>query len=390
MYDDKDDCPRGFHFCDKKQECVPDRGDVRDRLTQRYERYFFKEDKQMEKCKDGYKWCPKMEKCMPPEHFEKMKKEKMSEADELLDLAFTEGFEIFGKAIKAEKTVDRILDAIKEKDEYTVDMSTGRPYDHPKTAKVKVDVDECDMVGDDENTEFDGEFDEGPAREEDPQKKANKINHVPDQNARGLVGSIRKQLGEFNNLSESAKKAYVDYFKSMLAKWNIKSVKELPDDKKKEFFNAVDKGWKATHENLDLNEASKWMDPETARQLNTPQMRIKRLKDKMSRCNKARDPQKCFKYHKALIAKLQAQKEEEDFIDSYGDSVSEVIPMAAYAGGAAAIGAATAVGKKLIDMRGKAKTIQQVCAKYKGTPKYAECVKRTKDRMKAYMQRKKK
>jgi hypothetical protein len=44
------------------------------------------------------------------------------------------------------------------------------------------------------------------------------------------------------------KKLIESFFKSMLTKWNIKSPSDLDDKKKKEFFNAVDKAWKAKKE----------------------------------------------------------------------------------------------------------------------------------------------
>lgn len=84
--------------------------------------------------KEGYRWCPVMKKCMPPDHFKGKGQgmhrgqgkgpmgNPMKEAEDLVDLAFDEGFEIFGKAIKAEKKVEKILDAI---DEGFKDMARG-------------------------------------------------------------------------------------------------------------------------------------------------------------------------------------------------------------------------------------------------------------------------
>ena len=43
-------------------------------------------------------------------------------------------------------------------------------------------------------------------------------------------------------------KEYDDFFKSMLSKWKIKSYKDLPKDKQKKFFDAVDKEWTSTIE----------------------------------------------------------------------------------------------------------------------------------------------
>jgi hypothetical protein len=41
---------------------------------------------------------------------------------------------------------------------------------------------------------------------------------------------------------------YKTYFKSMLKKHGYNSPADIPADKKKEFFNAVDKGWKGKGE----------------------------------------------------------------------------------------------------------------------------------------------
>ena len=56
--------------------------------------------------------------------------------------------------------------------------------------------------------------------------------------------------------------AYKKYFNKMLDKFGVDSPEDLDDDKKKEFFNAVDKGWVADHEeSTDLEEGTlskKW------------------------------------------------------------------------------------------------------------------------------------
>jgi len=43
-------------------------------------------------------------------------------------------------------------------------------------------------------------------------------------------------------------KEYDDFFKEMLKKWKIKSYKDLPKDKQKDFFDTVDKEWTSTIE----------------------------------------------------------------------------------------------------------------------------------------------
>jgi hypothetical protein len=45
---------------------------------------------------------------------------------------------------------------------------------------------------------------------------------------------------------------YKKYFDSMLKKWNVSSPKDIPADKKDDFFKAVDKGYKAKNESCGL------------------------------------------------------------------------------------------------------------------------------------------
>ena len=51
---------------------------------------------------------------------------------------------------------------------------------------------------------------------------------------------------------EDSSEAYKKYFNSMLKKWNVSSPDDIPDDKKDDFFKAVDKGYKAKNEDCGL------------------------------------------------------------------------------------------------------------------------------------------
>ena len=51
---------------------------------------------------------------------------------------------------------------------------------------------------------------------------------------------------------EDSSEAYKKYFDSMLKKWNVSSPKDIPADKKDDFFKAVDKGYKAKKESCGL------------------------------------------------------------------------------------------------------------------------------------------
>jgi hypothetical protein len=176
------------------------------------------------------------------------------DTDKLVDDVFESGFDQFGKVRTAEKEIDILLEKIKDEIDFGKGSlsTTGRPYDHPIKARVvpsvdgkaKVSVDEC--VGPTMNEErFEGsEYDEdAPAKEDDSRKLANVINTVPNQNVGGLLKSIHRQLAEMR-----VNEDYKTYFKSMLKKHGYDSPANIPADKKKEFFNAVDKGWKGKGE----------------------------------------------------------------------------------------------------------------------------------------------
>ena len=60
--------------------------------------------------------------------------------------------------------------------------------------------------------------------------------------ARQLV-KLAKEL-----IAEPSSK-YRTYFEKKLKKWNVDSPSEIPDDKKDDFFNEVDKDWDAEDEN---------------------------------------------------------------------------------------------------------------------------------------------
>lgn len=277
----KKDCPRGFTMQEGK--CVPEGAGVDEKLEVKYQRYFFKGEGPMET-------------------------KRVAEAHDLVDLALDE-FETFGKIVVARKQVDRILDGVGKEPEIDYGKGTdvtGRPYDHPKKIRASAEIDECGMMGGgpmnkgiaqpETEEEYEDDYADAAAP---PSDGPNDISHVPNQNGKELYASVRKQMlemqhldeaakskllgfftkmlkkwkadpemdpdekqaldknvgrqwkskkiAEYRDLSEDDKAAYQAYFKKMLAKYGVKSPDEL-GDKKKEFFNAVDKGWKADHE----------------------------------------------------------------------------------------------------------------------------------------------
>ena len=54
----------------------------------------------------------------------------------------------------------------------------------------------------------------------------------------------------YTHLATEGKEEYQKFFRSALKKFNIKSPAELDDSKKKEFFNYIEKNYKAKNEDL--------------------------------------------------------------------------------------------------------------------------------------------
>ena len=276
--------------------------EVKDKLMMKHERYFFKEGKEMDKLKD---------------------------AEKLVDLAFDESFEIFGKVVKAEKQISKILDALDEKQD-EVDLGQGssiqmRPYDHPKKVRPVVDVDECGMMGggmmnkgisnmDDEPEEDYEDYESTPDDDE-----TNTISHVPNQHARSLYKSIISQLGEINSLSEDKKAAYKKYFDGMLKKFGVTSPAQLDDAKKKAFFNAVDKGWKGVKESFVEEGILDKRRCEGAKiALKDEMVRLKRDVKDYTGCMKAKkDAKFCDKFKKQAEKTKNIIKKHQDNIKKY-------------------------------------------------------------------------
>jgi len=226
-------------------------------------------------CPEGSRWCPIQKKCVPVDQKKRQGQQqgrgqgqgpmgvpvkKVKETMKLVDEIFDEGFENYGKLKEAEKQLDLILDMCgkmhkEQEDDEEVDFgkgtTTGRPYDHPVKMRVRAGVAEGEgsAMGPVSQAGFvDSEYDEGPSKEDNPQKKQNVINTVPNQDIAKLYMTVRKQLEEVMKLSEEDKSEYKVFFNKMLNKFGVNSPTELSADKKKEFFNAVDKGWKGEKE----------------------------------------------------------------------------------------------------------------------------------------------
>jgi len=156
--------------------------------------------------------------------------------------------------------------AIKLADSILEDLGYSRPYNHPKKTRVTTNADGV-MDEFEEEDEFD---DNAPAEPDNPDKEINALNNVPNQDAGSELTALKQDIGESKELIKILEKdilekvtvivmkhtakrirensEYKKFFQSMLAKYGVKSPSELSGDKKKAFFNAVDKGWKGKKE----------------------------------------------------------------------------------------------------------------------------------------------
>jgi hypothetical protein len=251
-------CPRGFRWCSKKQKCIPE--GEKDRLKMERGRYFFKEDKQMDNkiskelnqeissstilgagivglgaaaianrvayCKEKYKDdASKAKKCVfwyvKKEKEKAKKKDKVKEAHELVDTVFDEPaeFKKAGVNREADEMVDVILDNC-GKDHSVEEVENqlqNAPTDDPGEEEDRL---KADIGGEDEVT---------PGGEDESEIE-------------GAVNVFDNML----KLNEAT--AYQKFFQAKLKSMGVNSPAALPTDKKKAFFNAVDKEWKAKKE----------------------------------------------------------------------------------------------------------------------------------------------
>jgi len=189
----------------------------------------------MEKCKPGFRWCPIKKKCIPVDQEDgkgqgkrqsrgqgdgpmgqPSKKQRnpngpmgrprpgrgrVQEAEELVDVILKGNYSTYKKVQEAEDVVEEVLDEVENKIDTVPDQELADLHQ--------------DVV--DELTKDEG------------------VTPVEEKIALSISRLIREE-------------EYREFFKKMLKKHNVSNPSELSDEKKKEFFNAVDKEWKAEKE----------------------------------------------------------------------------------------------------------------------------------------------
>jgi len=143
---------------------------------------------------------------------------KVEEATNLVDTILTGDYSKY----KALKVVDNILDEIENKIDNVPDQDIPSLLD-----------DVMDDIAKDEYEEDSEEIEQANAEVESPMESETLT--IEESMKRAVKLLVTEET-------------YREFFKSMLSKWNIKSPSDLDDSKKKAFFDAVDKEWKAKKE----------------------------------------------------------------------------------------------------------------------------------------------
>jgi len=147
--------------------------------------------------------------------------EKVKKAESLLDIYLD------GKVDKVREAEEKLIEILSEVANEENEVETGEePTAVPATKKeIEKEVTEDAEPG-----------------IQVPPKEENKLETGEEPApVATTAGEIEKEITKDKGLLEDT--AYQKYFKSMLAKWGVKSPSELPADKKKAFFRAVQLGW---------------------------------------------------------------------------------------------------------------------------------------------------
>ena len=187
----------------------------------------------MEKCKPGLRWCPITKKCIPDDDEKgKGKRQGRGQGKGPIGNPTKNERQPRGPMGKPRPGRGRTSEAME-----LVDVILGGKYkDHKRIQEAsEVMEDVLDVV-------------------------ENKIDTVPDQDLQSLHKDVVDELTKENGVTSVDEKiaisisrlikeeAYRDFFKAQLKKYNVTNPSDLDTEKKKEFFNAVDKEWKAKKE----------------------------------------------------------------------------------------------------------------------------------------------
>ncbi len=166
-------------------------------------------EQETSQCKKGFIWCPNTKKCIPEED-QRSKGEGRGKG-------FGKGKGPIGIPVGSDKKRPR-----NERRELVKEPPVEVDGDI-KIKKIKEllssMIDEVYKIAEDENA----------------------LNNAPPEEPEEEFGALKKDIAEsYKFLDESE---YQEFFKSMLKKFGVTGVNQLKGDKKKEFFDTIEKKW---------------------------------------------------------------------------------------------------------------------------------------------------
>jgi len=163
-------------------------------------------------CKGGFVWCPIRKKCIP-EGEQKSKGEGRGKG-------FGQGKGPIGVPVRSDKKRPRNerRELVKEP---PVEVDKDIELKKFKNAKEALNLilGEVYKINEDEND----------------------LDNVPEEEPEKEFDALKKDIAESYKFIDESK--YQDYFTGMMKKFGVTAPSELKGEKKKEFFDAVEKGW---------------------------------------------------------------------------------------------------------------------------------------------------
>jgi len=195
---------------------------------------YLEEVKDKEKCSKGYRWCPIKKKCVPEDEVKGMGRR----------MGRGQGEGPIGRPFITKEQIHQVMEMIL--DEYDAD---GEPNEL-KSVPSQDPSTQLDRLEDDLG---------GASGEEAPEGEAVESDEEDDEFPKGRMGDGDSDLDDYyaddeevaiaNEMVEELlmreDNTYQLFFRDMMKKHGLDSIKRLPPEKKRAFFNDVKKSWRS-------------------------------------------------------------------------------------------------------------------------------------------------
>lgn len=187
-------------------------------------------------------------------------KKEMFDINTLVDEILTGNYKTYKRVIESNTLLDSILDELGNKIGHIPNQDVPELQDtvEDEISKDSISLKKEDIEFFKENTSIE-EWKEIAGLVNEKCKKHTKetkrecLEFAAKQEIQLRVSSLKEGKSLEDMIVEAAysilsEDDYRTFFKQMMKSWNIDSIEDLSDEKKKKFFNAVDKAWKAKKE----------------------------------------------------------------------------------------------------------------------------------------------